>query len=521
MKIYKFLTYLFVASLSIPFVGCTDRYEDYNRDRQGATEDEVSRDDYNVRAYFQTMQDFVIPYSQDQTQFTECLLGGSFGGYLADSNAGFNGRNYATYIPEEHWIQVIFKDVYPKIMTNYSFIEEISSNQSIVNAAKIIKVMGALRVTDVYGPIPYSQMGKGGQIKAPYDSVEDIYLKMIEELNEAIDYLTEHQTDNFSPIADLVYKGNVVKWVKLANTLKLRMAMRLTNVRPELAKTYAEEVANHSIGTMSSNDDNASKPVLQTNPFYVVVYEYNDGDSRISADILSFMNGYVDPRREAYFTDAKELVGEGRYSGLRSGIDIPDVPEIKLYSNMKITTTSNLVWMNASEAAFLKAEGALRGWNMGGTAEEFYNEGVRLSFGQYGVGGADTYLSDANRAPEAYVDPLGLNSYSGAVSSITVKWDNTADLETNLERIITQKWIANFPLGIEAWSEYRRTGYPKLMPVKVNKSGGSVNTERMARRLPYPQIEYSGNTENLQEAISKYLKGPDNMGTDLWWAKKN
>ena len=87
-----------------------------------------------------------------------------------------------------------------------------------------------------------------------------------------------------------------------------------------------------------------------------------------------------------------------------------------------------------------------------------------------------------------------------------------------MERIITQKWLANFPLGQEAWAEYRRTGYPKLMPVVVNNSGGTVNTERGARRLAYPQEEHLNNLTNYNDAV-QMLGGADNMGTDVWWAK--
>ena len=174
--------------------------------------------------------------------------------------------------------------------------------------------------------------------------------------------------------------------------------------------------------------------------------------------------------------------------------------------------------MNAAEVAFLRAEGALRGWSMGGTAKEFYEQGVRLSFAQWEVQGADAYLADETSTPALYTDPAGLNSYTGATSSITIAWDDEATEETNLERIITQKWLANFPLGQEAWSEYRRTGYPKLMPIVVNNSGGIVSTERGARRLPYPQEERTNNLANYTSAVG-LLGGPDNMATDVWWAK--
>src|SRR5690606_17398234 len=180
------------------------------------------------------------------------------------------------------------------------------------------------------------------------------------------------------------------------------------------------------------------------------------------------------------------------YHGLRSGIQIPSGDNIKRYANMKVAENDRILWMNAAEVAFLKAEGAVRGWNMGGgTAESLYNEGIRLSFEQWGASGADTYLNNSTSQPQNYTDPLNQTAfnYSGTPRTITIKWVESATTELKLERIITQKWIANFPLGIEAWAEYRRTGYPRLMPVVTNNSGGLVNSATMARRLAYPQEE--------------------------------
>ena len=201
---------------------------------------------------------------------------------------------------------------------------------------------------------------------------------------------------------------------------------------------------------MSDNADNAQLSISSTNPFYVIMYEYNGGDSRVGADITTYMNGYNDPRRAAMFTQSTFAEGNGYY-GLRTGIAIPDGNTAHAYSNYNVSTNSKILWMNAAEVAFLRAEGALRGWNMGGTAKEFYEQGIRLSFAQWEVQGADAYLADATSTPALYTDPAGLNSYTGATSSITIAWNDEASDEENLERIITQKWLANFPLGHQWW----------------------------------------------------------------------
>ncbi len=410
---------------------------------------------------------------------------------------------------------MLYKDIIPKVFI-YSGEVAKATDEPVPNAvAAVLKVASIQRVTDAYGPIPYSKVGANGEITADFDSQEDVYNLMIKQLDDAIATMTANRTADFSSLADRIYGGKVEKWIKFANSLKLRLAMRISKSNPTLAKQKAEEAVSHEVGVMSGNDDNAELTLVSTNPFEIIMYEYNGGDSRVSADITSYMNGYKDPRRTAMFTECT-FDGKG-YCGMRTGINIPDGTTAHAYSNYNVKTDSKIIIMNSAETAFLRAEGALRGWNMGGSAKSFYEEGIRLSFEQWGVSGADKYIADDTSMPEGYKDPAGLNSYSGATSKITIAWDDS-DNSGNLERIITQKWLANFPLGLEAWAEYRRTGFPKLMPVVVNNSGGTVSSERGARRLAYPQDERTNNAEYYQHAL-QMLGGADNMGTDVWWAK--
>lgn len=120
------------------------------------------------------------------------------------------------------------------------------------------------------------------------------------------------------------------------------------------------------------------------------------------------------------------------------------------------------------------------------------------------------------------MDPLGTGYDFAAQSTITPVWNDADDAATALERIITQKWIAIFPLGNEAWSEYRRTGYPHLMPVpdSGNMSGGTVTSRWGARRLQYPTEEYNENRANVTAAVAGELKGTDTFGSRVWWDKR-
>jgi hypothetical protein len=130
---------------------------------------------------------------------------------------------------------------------------------------------------------------------------------------------------------------------------------------------------------------------------------------------------------------------------------------------------------------------------------------------------------DATSQPIPYVDPVdaanNIPSGSPNLSQVTVKWDEEADFEKKLEKIITQKWIAMFPDGQEAWSEFRRTGYPKLFTVTVNNSGGKISTTDFIRRINFPAPEFINNAVEVNKAVT-LLGGPDTGGTKLWWDKK-
>ena len=231
-------------------------------------------------------------------------------------------------------------------------------------------------------------------------------------------------------------------------------------------------------------------------------------------------SAYNDPRRAAYFVES-EWPGQ-TYVGMRRGIEIPDLSSIgHKYSGVKLTTSSPLYWMNAAEVAFLKAEAkAVFGFDMGsGSAEGFYNEGIRLSFEQWGVSGYESYIAQSSAPQIVYIDPNnGKDTYSNTLSTTSVAW-KTGTPEEMQERIIIQKWIANWLLGNESWADYRRTGFPHLIPATDagNKSGGIVDSEMGARRMPYPAEERTTNAENYQTAVSTLLQGTDNMATRMWW----
>lgn len=520
--IYKSITHIFLVGgiVTSLFSSCTESYMDYNRNWAEVTKGEMERDGYLLSAAMLGMQNNVIPVEEHLNQFTECLLGGVWGGYFADSQTWSNSFSYLNQ--SQDWLGKLYLDMMPNVYSNWLELKNVTEDPVILSVGQIIKVAALSRVVDSYGPIPYSKVGMDGKLTAPFDSQKEIYYTMFDELSTSIATLTEHQTSDFTASADDVYEGKVEKWIKFANSLKLRLAMRLIYVDKTQAEKMVKEAIDTSdgkLGVMASNDDNAFMKV-NINPFYKVCYEYNGGETKVSADLLNYMNNWNDPRRAAYankstFKDAGNNDVSDDFHGLRIGNQYP-ITTGQCYSNMHVSISDPIMWMNVAEVMFLRAEAALYGWDKEATPQNYYEQAIRLSFEQWGVSGIDTYLANES-VQRNYQDPLDSYTYTGQPRQIGVKWDEGANDEVRLEHIITQKWIANFPLGLEAWAEFRRTGYPQLMPTPTNKSGGDVTEGNFARRLTYPQDEYKTNGDNVNYAIQNYLRGADKMSTRVWW----
>lgn len=517
---------------------CTSNFEDYNKNPHEPDTEDMGADLYLVKALVLNLQDLMMPEQENFAQYVDCLMAGNLGGYVADSNfgSGWSGR-YATFNPSEEWQAIPFNDFYKKFYPTYFNLTSQSQEELYLSLAELYRIAVMLRVTDTYGPIPYSKVGVANAIKSPYDSQKDIYTKMFQDLNKVIEVLGKYAGQNFSAGADKIYEGNTTAWVKFANSLKLRMAMRTCyvsgfTVDGKTSQQLAEEAV--AGGVMTTAADGAYRKVADHNPWQRFMVMWND--ARIAADLTCYMNAFNDPRRDAYYgkntfgeVSGDNYTGDRRlYVGLRRGIRQGEFNSWSHgYSTMKVAENTDIVVFRASEVAFLRAEGALRGWNMGGTAKDLYEEGIRISFEENGISeGLNAYLANKSKVSN-YVDPLkGQNKqgydYSAPLNTnVTVAWQD-GDFEQSLERIITQKWIANFPNGMEAWSEYRRTGYPKLMPMAANESKGVVDDQEGARRMAYPVNEYRENKEYVEAAAATLgeesnTKKGDTMATHVWW----
>jgi len=518
--------YLVVLCLlaTLGLYSCKKNFESFNTDQTG-----IADKDLKIPTLF-------IPIEQKifvDYQIAQNLNADAYAGYSTPPQKFGRSLYNMNYVFVDGWNQAAFNDIYPNIIgpikNKLAALGVKTSLPDFWAIALILEVEAMDRLTDKFGPAPYSKVGSS-LISIPYDSQQSIYQQMFLQLDTATTNLSTYIAANPDKkpftASDVVFEGDYTKWLKLANSLRLRLAMHIVKVDPTTAQSQAEKAMTPGNGGLLSDaTDVATIAGSGQNDYFVITANYTDNS--MSASIQSYMVGYNDPRISKYFlpvntSDAKNgpLPAQyaGQYIGIRIGSDVGSKPMYSGFSVYNYNTTFNSsapqVFMTPAEVSFLKAEAALRGWANAGDAQTNYETGISQSMDQYGASIGD--YKNGTGTPIAYTDPLNSVNNSAALSGITVKWDAGATNEVKLERIITQKWLAMFPEGQEAWTEFRRTGYPKLFPVVNNNSNGTIDTKIQVRRLPYPISESQTNAAGLQGGIS-LLGGPDNGGTRLWW----
>ncbi len=394
--------------------------------------------------------------------------------------------------------------------------EQIAAEEGHDNYLGVAMVMRAWMfsvLTDAYGDIPYSQALAAQQdINFPaYDRQEDIYLDpdngLLATLNEAQALLTA-DGQSIDPSGDLLFQGNITRWKRFANTLKMRLLTRVAEVEPAVAGPQMEAIVSSGIH-MLSNDDNALLPYLASPPYQYPLMPLKVGDFdavNISATLVGTFNELNDPRLTVYARPLNAPVAEGEtatYSGLANG-DASSSEASRLgyayYDYPGHRTVANKadgIIMTFAELNFILAEAAERGW-IGGDPEAFYRAGIEANMAYYGI------------TEFPYTTPGGattLNSFEEYYNQDAVSYGAAND---KLARIGEQKWIALFFHGLEPWLNWKRTGYPDLQPTPDNE-----NNDQIPVRFLYPGEEQSLNNENYQAAVE--AMGGDDINLTTWW----
>lgn len=363
--------------------------------------------------------------------------------------------------------------------------------------ALIIRVYILSIITDTYGDVPYSEAGKAAahKIYGPkYDKQKDIYTDMLARLEEAAGLIDVAK--GLSLGGDVIFSGSMLQWKKFANSLRLRLLMRVS------AKTDMNAVT--KIATMLSNP--SAYPLIDANTDNVV-YKYSgslpdifplsinnlrDFDFKykvVSAFMVDSMKKFGDTRLFQYArpTLASENTPDPQYVGLPNSLPVTESANYNGGFNFQSylgtrfqTNTEPAIWMTWAEVLFLQAEAAAKGY-YAADAKDLYEKAIQASFRYWGAPFDASYLQQPGVA-----------------------------FDGSLARIYLQKFFALFFTGMEAWCEYRRTGYPNLVPGPTNSNNGKIPS-----RIPYPLEEQSLNTNNYNEAASRI--GGDNMNTKVWW----
>lgn len=535
----KNLIYTLTLISGIAMVGsCTKKYDSINVDKNSIA----------------TLGAADLPFLFSQAQST---APGSYWNYqvaenlFADQYCQYFGCE-ATYFGSDRlvinqgWVGAQFNPMYTTVMPQLQSIFESTDSTSAEYAmANVWWVYTFQRVTDYWGPIPYFSAGIPGNT-VPYDPQDKIYYDFIKRLKSAATALRAHAGENHFGTYDLVYGGDVDRWLKFANSLLLRIAIRISKVDPSTAKTVAEAAVADGVMTTSvaitdpsaqtAGDDAFVQRSAKGGPDGNGLQSMSDwNEFRMSASMASVLKGYQDPRLPQYFLPA---LNTGLYSGVRNGLS---VAQLGLAPNQaannshvgqrwsstavvdkngnvlgdanSIATAQNV--MVTAESYFNRAEGALLGWNMGGTANDMYNQGITNSLIQWNVTNTAVQTAYINSTNTPIPPGDGLNS--PAMTNIPVKF--ASNMATQLEQIATQKWLALYPDGIEAWADFRRSHVLKLYPVVNSDNPDITNTStQWIRRIPFLLSETQNNKAGVEGAVP-LLGGPDNVTTPLWWDK--
>lgn len=506
------LSGLFIGLL---FTGCTEDFEEINsNDRVLRELDPATIGKVYGYCQYEGLTIF-LNYSQN-------IYGDHFAQYFANTKSTFNWDRYnlGGGPLENTWM-----NFYLKAAANLAVILEdtdpangLAGFETQHALLQIWKVFLYHRITDYWGPIPYSEVGNS-KTSVPYDSQEFIYNDFFVKLDAALDVLDQHAGGNAFGTNDQIYNGDIDSWRRFGNTLRLRLALRISNVQSDKAQTEAEKAV--AGGVIISNEQNGifkTSPPSSFNPMNMML-SWNE--FRMSSAMESVLKGYNDPRMPKYFSPTRNsiMAGTPEFRGLRNGYSAVDLSSPNLHfhnlstmaprwANFFNRFNNNIEVILASEAYFLRAEGALKGWNMDGTAEDLYNSGVEKSLSYWGADSAS--IADYQQSTSL---PDTTHDAPTPVSDIPVKFES--DPARQLEQIHTQKWIALYPNGWEAWAEARRTDLPKLYP-RMQSDNPEVPADAMVRRLIYADDEYNKNAAAV-EAAKSLLSGPDNGATRLWW----
>ncbi|SFE74158.1 SusD/RagB family nutrient-binding outer membrane lipoprotein [Sunxiuqinia elliptica] len=523
-KIFSFL--IAVLCSFIVLVSCTDDFDEMNTNPNAATEIDPS-------LLFPKLTREAINGGWGNYQMGENLHANLYSQWISNTATYFSSDRYEynnAWVTSAYWTPY-YTYVLKDLLDIKRMAGEAPKYEEMYHIARIMAAIGTARTTDLFGDIPYSEASRGTE-KPVYDAQKDIYYDILKELREATDALSAGFTVDQVKYGnqDIMYGGDVDQWIKLGNSLRLRYSLRLAFIDEEKAQTEGEaalatgklmESVADNAAIATSVDDNTGIG----HPLYTLCYWNEFRMSSTLETVYKELSSVYDPRMECYWgvTQSTHDTETPEFKGLRNGLPSD---QLALEGNKAVENSNiwGLLWapewnsgtatpqgfkafpfytMCYSEVCLLKAEAAIRGWSNAGNAKSNYEDGIRASFAEARNGVSSSLYNTDN--DEGYID-------GGSVA-----WQEEAGFEGKLEKIMTQKWLALFPNGNEAWAEFRRTGYPVLTPIaqsddpKINSNNGEF-----IKKLRYVNKEKEENAENATSGTLNNGQG-DGSNVRVWW----
>ena len=475
MKKMKKIIYLFIATIAIAVVSCDNKFEEIN----------VSPNESPV-----TDPNLLLSKTITTTQNTlyNMQVGGDMGLCWAQHMSKVQYNDEEKYIPRRALMNAVWTNLHASVINESKSTYELAGATGNTNlqAASLVMEANAFQIlTDVFGPIPFSEAITSGIDKPKFDSQEAVYDGILGLLTEA-DALFANGSGSITPSADLLYAGDVVKWRKFGNSLKLKVLMRISGKRN--VSTQVSALVSSGL-LMTSNSDSAqlaykaSQP--DANPIYETIVYSTRSEYKVSSILINSLTTLNDPRKTVYakVNDANAYVGNipgvenpGNYNGFSSPGDLyldPTLPGVILsYAQVE------LLLAEAANNAIIPGgnSAALTHYNNGITANMVFN-GVSAS-------AISTYLAQPS-----------------------VSFSTSTEGKS---KIGTQVWLALYGQGIEAWTEWRRTKFPVLAPA------ANAAISQIPSRFYYSTDTQNTNQANYQSAVSTLSNG-DSMLSKVWW----
>ncbi|HVI47809.1 MAG TPA: SusD/RagB family nutrient-binding outer membrane lipoprotein [Chitinophaga sp.] len=425
---------------------------------------------------------------------TLAIAGGVWGQYWTQNPSSSQYKLYDQYSPDASTFGNVWEVMNSDALED---MQQVIDNGKATNKPQYVAIATILKVytfqlsTDLWGDVPFSQALQGKNNLSPaYDKQSDIYNGLVKMLDDAI-ALINPDDPNVPGNDDLIYQGDMNLWLRFANTLKLKIGLRLSKADPARAMSIVKSLEGKEFmgsGETGKQDFNATGG--QQNPLYGAIAGAVLGKVQnlvASSTAIGFFNGHNDPRLKAFFdpTPAGTFVGipQGSFNAQTSGAPIsPPSAKTGANANNPKSASAPVILISDYESSFLQAEAVVRGW-LSGDAAALYADGIRNNFAAYGVTGVDGYLAQPDIA-----FPV-----SGSAAQT--------------EAIITQKWAAMCGNQcIEAWTEWRRTGFPSFF---VLSQGSIIGPGRFPQIFLYPASELTRNPK---------VPPQHNVFDKVWWA---